>query len=162
MNPALEAIASRNFILRLGMSLPTGGMHLKLASMPEVSRLRASYAEGSVSAQEIQECISSIFARLVRGKRLAGEESLAAIVVALSQVFDDFSGEVIDTVSSIEVAELPLAPRIARFCKALRKRETQNTPRQEIVPLRKIDWKIVALRNAPPVDVTRARIREWA
>jgi hypothetical protein len=157
MNPAISALLHDAFVEELGFSLPTGAMHAKLGAVEPVRALRKAYIEGSISSDEIRDIVAELLAGFVRGRRLPKEEVLAGIIVALSTVYDEFAGELIESFSRIQASELPLAPRIARFSKQLRARQTQNTKRKDEFRVENVPFKVFLLSSSKLVDTTEDR-----
>lgn len=119
MNPALVAIQPKE--LGVICFLLPAGLHTFFSQYEPVLKVREAYKNGELTSDEIRQHVDVLLDEFKTGIQFEGDETLAAISVALEPIRDKFTTEYIDDLASLHVNEMPISPRVARICQENRR-----------------------------------------
>lgn len=136
MTLPLDALTSNEFIDTAQPISTDQALYHYLQRAPVVRELaKAIRADCSTPNDEIEQFVARLLHRFRPGRRFAFDASLAAVVVALELYPAPFATKFIEELAGAKVAEIPLAPRVARLVLEGRKSsviaETRRTARVE-------------------------------
>lgn len=116
MNPLLATLQTDDFgIVLFAVASPEAHRSL-LGRRPEVLAIREAYQNGSLKEQDIRGFVGELLKGFQPGLRLAHEEILEALAVALEPIYDPFTDEYINDLAALHISEMPYATRVARIC----------------------------------------------
>jgi hypothetical protein len=90
------------------------GLALLLAQRPEASGVRQALRDGALSEEAVRDWIASLLKGLRPGVLFPHDGTLAALAVACAGPGTTFGEAVLRKFAELKLAEIPLAPRVAR------------------------------------------------
>lgn len=124
---ALTALLDDAFELAFaGVSTPEAALQL-LRRSTQVRDLHEALRSEAVTFSETEVFVQQLMREFLPGIRFAREHALGAIAVAAGRFANEFSERFLTKLSGLRLAELPLAPRVARAILEERNRLTENT-----------------------------------
>lgn len=124
---ALESLKTDNFALRFSFISNPSAVHRALQRSEDVENLRLALRNGEITEETLRAFSGNVLRELEHGKRLHHELALAAIAVALEIRPTPFAEEYVLDLARLELAELPIAIRVARKACQERLKLTGNT-----------------------------------
>jgi hypothetical protein len=123
MHPAVEAIFSEDFALKVGLWLPAAPMRRHLLRQPEALALKEALKSGGLREDELSEHVKTMVGQILDGEAPHLEVALGLLAVVLEEratkVAELFLGEL----AALKVVEFRQASAVARECL---KHRTQN------------------------------------
>jgi len=112
----LTQLASDEFAVSVaGLSTPTALLRL-LRRHPDVTALWQAIQEGAIQEDTFCRFISWLSVDSCVGVHFIHDVTLAALVVACDGCRPTFTDDFIRRLANVRLAEIPLAPRVAREC----------------------------------------------
>lgn len=107
------------------------GVRRYLLTRQEVIALRRALESGAVTFAEVETSVRGLLAQFVRGMRSPADAVLAAIAVATETFPNPSIAKFVENLAVVAIAEMPMAPRVARLSLAERRnRLAQVTVRE--------------------------------
>jgi hypothetical protein len=119
--PALNNLRNLSLDATLSTISTAEGLRSFLSSRPEVIDLRHALDAQAIDSDDVHSFVSELLGHFRRGTRFGEEPVLAAVAVAVETLPAPFAQEFLEDLARVRVAELPLAPRVARL--SLRERD---------------------------------------
>jgi len=129
----LENLRTDEFAVRFSLVSNLRAVHRALQRSKEVEELRSALCTGEVTEETLSVFTTSLLKDFEGGKRFPHELALAAVAVALETRPTPFAEEFVLDLARLELAELPIAIRVAR--KACQERLAVSASKTKIVPL---------------------------
>ena len=129
----LKKIRSDDFIFSIGYEMPPKAIRYILVRTKECKQLRDAYWSGHLSEAELRRYIQSLLEEFVYGEKFPYDMTLSLIAVALETLHTRFADEYLSTLANLELSEMPLSIRVAKFCVQKRQQRTNNTYRRSSV-----------------------------
>ena len=121
----LEALKTEEFDVEVGPALQPELLWKRLARTQQVKDLKTAIEAGGISDGDLASFVSDLTGQFGRGQRFPYEMALGAVAVAVEARGTRFAEEYLCTLAGLRLAELGVAPGIARVC--LRHRSRQPT-----------------------------------
>lgn len=118
----LDNLKTDAFALRFSFISNPLAVHRALQRSAHVESVRLALGSGEISEETLRTFCANVLRELEHGKRLPHELAIAAIAVALETRPTSFAEEYVLDLARLDLAELPIAIRVAR--KACRERMT--------------------------------------
>ena len=122
----LQKIKSDDFIFSIGYEMPPKAMRYILVRTKECKELRDAYWSGNLSEAELRRYIQSLLGEFVPGEKFSYDMTLSLVAVALEPFNTSFADEYLTTLANLELSEMPLSIRVAKFCVQTRQQRTNN------------------------------------
>lgn len=97
------------------------GLRAFLSCRPEVIELRRAFEAEAIDSDDFHSFVNELLGHFRRGARFHAEGVIAALAVAIETLPARFAQEFLQDLARVKIAELPLAPRVARL--SLRERD---------------------------------------
>ncbi|MEQ8790359.1 MAG: hypothetical protein RIC55_28955 [Pirellulaceae bacterium] len=110
----MDTLVSDEFALRFAFVSNPRAVHRALQRSEEVGRLRSAISQGEVTECSIRTFIAELLRALEYGTRFPNEYALAALAVALETRLTPFAEEFVTDLARLDLAETPIAIRVAR------------------------------------------------
>ncbi|MFO7905163.1 MAG: hypothetical protein ACQESR_24435 [Planctomycetota bacterium] len=110
----LEKLKTDEFALKFSFISNVNAIHRSLQRSEDVNNVRLALETGEISEEALRAFSSSLFRELEPGQRHHHELALAAVVVVLERRPTSFAEEYILDLARLDLAELPIAIRVAR------------------------------------------------
>ncbi len=110
----LESLKTDEFALRFSFISNPRAVHRAMQRSGDVEHLRLALRSGEVTEDTLRAFSADLLREMEYGKRFPHELALAAIGVALETWATAFAEEFILDLARLELAELPVAIRVAR------------------------------------------------
>src|SRR5262249_32319417 len=113
-------------------------LRLFLVQRPEVREVSEAVRAGKLSADAVRTFVAALLKDLQRGVHFQHDVTLAALAVVAEEWRSPFADEFLRELAALNLAEMPLGPRVAR--EALRQRSSLLThepragPRTPVAP----------------------------
>lgn len=154
VHPKLDSLTTDEFALRLGAISNPRAIHRRLQRCEEVHRVRTALANCEISEQSIWQFSAELLRQYVPGELFPHEMALAATAVVLETRATTFASEFIGGLARLELAELPIAIRVARESARAQLSVTGNKSRLVTMPVeqeRPGEWQLKP--ESHPVEV---------
>lgn len=125
----LEELAAEEFAIRLAFLSTPSALRACLRKTPEVNEVIQALGQGVITEEGIRAFVSVLLEDLRVGERLPHEIAIAALAVALETRPTNFAEEFLRDLSSLRLAEMGLAIRVANECRKRRVSIAQHTSR---------------------------------
>ena len=122
----LEKIKSDDFIFSIGYEMPPKAIRYILVRTKEHKQLRDAYWDGHLSEAELRRYIQNLLGEFVSGEKFPYDMTLSLIAVVLETLYTRFADEYLSTLANLELSEMPLSIRVAKFCVQKRQQRTNN------------------------------------
>ena len=113
----LQKIKSDDFIFSIGYEMPPKEMRYILVRTKECKQLQDAYRSGNLSEAELHGYIQDLLGEFVFGEKFSYDMTLSLIAVALEPFYTPFADEYLTALANLELLEMPLSIRVAKFCK---------------------------------------------
>jgi len=123
-----ESLTSIEFEVQAVATTPQA-LRALLRRTPEVKMLRQAYIQGAVSDEDIRKFVDRLLSVPLGVPRFTFQHALAAIAVALEDLFVPFAFEYVDDLAKVRSARFSLAAGVARESAAARRARTQTVAR---------------------------------
>jgi len=110
----LESLKTDEFAFGFSFVSSPAAVHRALQRSEYVENLRLALNRGEITEETLRAFSASLLRNLEHGKRLQHELALAAIAVTLETRPTSFAEEYVLDLARLELAELPIAIRVAR------------------------------------------------
>lgn len=97
-----------------------------LACSPEVRAIRDGLWQEAIREEDLEQFVSRLIGELRPGTQFNGDLQLAALAVTLERRATAFSEAFLQDLAGLKLAEMVLAPRVARLCLAERRNQAKN------------------------------------
>ena len=129
----LERIKSDDFIFSIGYEMPPKAIRYILVRTEECKQLRDEYRSGNLSEAELRRYIQNLLGEFVSGKKFPYDMTLSLLAVALETLYARFADEYLSTLANLELVEMPLSIRVAKFCVQKRQQRPNNIYRKSSI-----------------------------
>lgn len=143
MSPVLEALTTDEFTLTFSCTSNPRAIYRALRRSDYVRELRDSVRSGELTETTIRKFCTELLKEFATGKRFQHELAIAAIAVAFERRVTTFADEFSRDLANLEIAEMPIASRVAReVCHERRTLSTNNT-KAFTLSRNHDDWRVV-------------------
>jgi hypothetical protein len=111
---ALENLRTDEFAARYSLLSSPRAVHRALQRSKAVEHVRLALCRGEITEDAIRDFTAELLRRLDYGRRHPHEFALAALAVALESRSTPFAEELVMDLARLELAEIPMAIRVAR------------------------------------------------
>lgn len=108
-------------------------LYAVLGRSDAVGEVRKSIRSEAIGEGDVRQFVSEILTDLEKGFQFPHETVLAALVVALEPFHMSWAEKFMDDLSELKIREMPMAPRVARRCRARRKWAVMNHHKEKRV-----------------------------
>lgn len=143
----LENLKTDAFTLKFSFISNPIAVHRALQRSVDVENIRLALGSGEITEATLRAFCASVLSELEPGKRLPQELAIAAIAVALETRATSFAEEYVLDLARLDLAELPIAIRVAR--QACRERMTLPANRTKVFTLDNEETSAGDWRPAP-------------
>ena len=129
----LQRIKSDDFIFSIGYEMPPKAIRYILVRTEECKQLRDAYCSGNLSEVELRRYIQSLLGKFVSDEKFSYDMTLSLVAVALEPLYTRFAEEYLSTLANLELSEMPLSIRVAKFCVQKRQQRPNNIYRKSSI-----------------------------
>lgn len=122
----LERLKSESYLLKFGLIAIPSAVHRALELSDEVAQVRKALSQGEIDEESIRRFVSELLAELRIGRLFPYDLSLAALAVAIQSRATAFAEEVLLDLARLELAEIPMAVRVARHSARIHSQMARN------------------------------------
>jgi len=127
----LENLKSDEFAIKYSFVSNYKAIYKSLQESEETGELYAALRDGEVTEQSLQEFCDELFKSLQQGVRFPHEIAIVAIAVTMEIWQTPFAKEFVVNLGELDLAEMPIATRIAREISGLWEKIERMTPSNE-------------------------------
>ncbi len=130
------------------------GLRAFLGFRPEVIEFRRALDAQVLDDGDLRGFVSELLGQFVRGTRFPDESVLAAVAVAIETLPAQFAEQFLEDLARVRIAELPLAPRVARLSLRERHNRVSLLTVRDMTITEPVPQRWVPLREIHPQRVT--------
>ncbi len=128
-HPALEALKSDGFLVRLGVTSNARAIHRALERSEEVNAVRLALYQGHVNEEMLRDFVAQLLQVFQPGVLFPYDLTVAAVAVVLESRPSRVAEELLSELARLDRPELPLAIRVGRECLRVQMRLAGNISR---------------------------------
>jgi hypothetical protein len=128
-HPALEALKSDDFLVRLGVTSNARAIHRALERSAEVDLVRLAMYQGQIDEDSLRDFTARLLQTFQPGVLFPYDLSLAALAVVLESRPTRLAEELLSELARVDRPELPLAIRVGQECLRVQSRFAGNISR---------------------------------
>ena len=113
-HPKLNVVTSDEFAVKLAFLSNARALHRRLQRSKEVEDIRKALSSGELTDDSIRRFVATLLRTLQPGQLFSHDLALAVIAVVLETRATAFAEEFLLELAGLEMAELPMAIRVAR------------------------------------------------
>lgn len=135
-HPALEALKSAGFLVRMGVTSNARAIHRALERCAEVGAIRQAIYQGQIDEDTLRQFIAGLLQEFQPGFLFPYDLTLAAVAVVLENRPTRLAEEVLSDLARLKCPELPLGIRVGQECLRVQLRLAGNSSRVcNLVPI---------------------------
>ena len=150
----LDNLLKDDFLIAIGFSSSAKGIYHALSQSSQVASLREAIRTREITPEKIRVFVSGLTESFERGVQFPYELQLAAICVALENVFSEFSEDFLLDLAKLDIIEITLAPKVAAICLE----DFYQKPKQKIS---ESSCQAFPINDLPIVDLNKSMVIKY-
>jgi hypothetical protein len=155
---SLSDLTDDSFVIDYSVISSPPALHRALRASKQVEHLRIALGRGELTEKSLRDSVATLLRDLEYGKKFPHDLALATIAVALETRPTAFAEEYVLDLARLDLAEFPMAIRVARLASLERAKLTANKTKSFLWTIGEISF--IEWQRAPephPISVSQVR-----